>query len=145
MTTKGESSFSIFQLKDELSELFRGNRCRFAYLVGSIARHDSHPMSDIDILVSIPDFESRSGDALLDFILEITAIAEKITGIDTVDVAFLENLPIQVQYSMIKNGIVLFEESWEDRTDFEIQLMKEYFDYAIWYEQYLNLTLEKDE
>ena len=98
----------------------------FSYIFGSFVENDE--FSDIDIGVYTKD----AADINLEFELENEI--EKMVNIP-VDVRIINNAPVPFAYNVIKNGIVIKEN--DERTDFEVYVLKAYFDYVHLREEYL--------
>ncbi|MHA1974035.1 MAG: nucleotidyltransferase domain-containing protein [Candidatus Hodarchaeales archaeon] len=123
--------------------LFKENNVSFAYLGGSYAINRQTPMSDLDIFVSWPQYHNTSKKELLEFWRQLNFKASKATKIENLEVNILEDLPLHVQFQAISKGILIFEASKDERTDFIESLLREYYDHMIWYRNFLEQALQE--
>jgi len=96
-----------------------------AYLFGSVARGQANHLSDVDIAV------------LLDAELEMEAAVERqlqlMVAMDDmadreVQVTLLNHATPLLAYQVVREGILLYERSRQERIRFEVRVMKIYFD-----------------
>ena len=126
---------------DSLKSIFIKYNCDFAYLTGSYARNEQFKWSDLDIVVSNPHYGDLSAVSKLDYLLNITTEVGEALKFENIDLKIIETLPLHVQFSMINDGNLIFEVDENRRTDFIERLLNVYYDYAIWYENYLDMSL----
>ena len=87
------------------------------YLFGSQARFEAGPLSDIDICVVAPHCSSRMKLDILGY------------GSNKVDISFFDDLPLNIQVRVFKEGKLLFGVNQRVLDDLMWRTMKEYFDY----------------
>ncbi len=129
------------KLKRDLNSLFHEFDIKFAYLGGSWARNQQHWWSDIDIFVSFPKYEDTTSKGKLTLWTELNVKAWEMTKLETLEIIILEYLPLYIQFRVISQGLIIYEKSEVYRTQFIERLLNEYYDYIIWYKNYLNQSL----
>ncbi|MEW6229811.1 MAG: nucleotidyltransferase domain-containing protein [Bacillota bacterium] len=100
------------------------------YLFGSQATGETRPDSDIDLAVLLPKGEELTALERLDMIDQLQEIAG--CGVDLV-VVNAARLPLQ--FEIIRTGRVLYESSFDARTDVEDIIVRDYLDLQPMYEQ----------
>lgn len=93
------------------------------YLFGSQAQGCSGPMSDYDFAVLFEKGPSMGERAAL-----IHELA-RLLGTNSVDLVVLNRATIELKYSVIATGSLLYEVSRAERVEFEAQTLSRYFDY----------------
>ena len=110
-----------------------------AYLFGSVARGQTHALSDVDIAVLLdPDIDRQTSvERQLELMVMLDDIADR-----EVQVTLLNRAPPLLAYQVIRDGILLYERSRHERIAFEVRTMKVYFDFKPRLE-FFNQTLLK--
>jgi predicted nucleotidyltransferase len=99
-----------------------------AMLVGSQARANPGPLSDVDIAIwHDPDLDSRGR---LDLQLRLASDAGRALGTDEVDVVLLNNAPPLVRHRAIRDGKRLAERDRDERVRLETRAVLDYLDTA---------------
>ncbi len=112
----------IERIKQKLATVLEANeRISFAYLHGSFGRL---PFRDIDIGA----YCTIAKDEVFDFELELSSRLETVSGY-TVDFKVLNYAPIGFQFSVINEGMLLFERDKNVRLDFVESIGLKYMDY----------------
>ena len=97
---------------------------RLAYLFGSRVDGNLGPLSDYDFGV----FCARTADQA-----EVRArLYHRLVnelGTEAVDTVILNNAPIELAFSIVSNGHILYERDVKTRVDYEARIMALYFDY----------------
>jgi len=114
MVNKKDKISVIDNLSEKLS-LVKGVRA--IYLFGSCLTGKTHKNSDIDICI-ITDGADETRDGLA-----------KIDYSDKFDVVLFEDLPLQMQFRILKEGKVLKVNDIEYLWALKIRVMQEYFDF----------------
>lgn len=104
-----------------------------AYLFGSYARDGEDALSDVDIAVLLDDLakeeiwhlELEMADRVCDFLQT-----------SEVDLVVLNTAPLVARFDVISTGKVLQSNDEEKRTDFEVAVMTEYWDFKKYDEEY---------
>ena len=97
-------------------------------LIGSQARGDAGPLSDVDIAVwHEPDLDAA---ARLQLQLQIAGAAAKAVGSDEVDVVLLNKAPPLMRHRAMRHGKRLVERDRDERVRMETRAMLEYLDTA---------------
>lgn len=98
------------------------------YLFGSQLQGATTPLSDIDIGVVF-----NSLDALKDSLNLYTKLYDIFTDIFPgpyeIDIVFMQQTSLVLQYEIIKHGKILYESNPIFRADYEEQIIKEYMDF----------------
>lgn len=117
-----------------VSTLKAETKILFAYLHGSFGKL---PFSDIDIgaYSNIPE------DGVFDFELEMSSKLEIVSGY-LVDFKVINYAPIGFQFSVINEGVLLFERAGATRLDFLEDIGIRYMDYFELSKSYFNELME---
>ena len=114
--------------KENLAQFFASqSEVMLAYLFGSLARGDSHALSDIDIAVLLsgaPD-KMQCFDASLKLMAELSRLLHK----DEVDVVMLNHVPVALRYRVLRDGVLLFYRDYDRMLDFRLRTVNEYLDF----------------
>jgi predicted nucleotidyltransferase len=99
----------------------------FAYLFGSTAKGEIRPSSDVDIAVF---FRHESAVFLFDLRLSLHADACRALKRSDVDVLALNTTRnIVILDEIVRNGLLLFEDDPEARTEFEVSVLHDAIDF----------------
>jgi predicted nucleotidyltransferase len=122
------------QLMSDLKEFFsKKEDVVFAYLFGSIAYNNYNSKSDIDVAVFLENKEDKD---LFDERINLIVELEKKFKRD-VDVVILNSVKdVFLRYVIFREGILLFRKDEEQRINFELRAMREYFDFAPYIKMY---------
>jgi predicted nucleotidyltransferase len=96
------------------------------YLFGSKAIGRDSPLSDVDIGVVLktgPPIDTRS------LYHQLYSIFSEQYPASRVDIVFLQNAPLALQFSAVKTGKVLFEEEPRFTADYEKSVVDQYLDF----------------
>lgn len=93
------------------------------YLFGSRAQGSARADSDIDLALLLPDDGSLPATERIDLIARLEELAGR-----RVDLVLLNRAPLPLQFEIIHTGIVLYESSFDARTDFEDIVVRDYLD-----------------
>lgn len=140
-TSKITETNLILLLKDKLKPLFLKYNIDFAYLAGSWIRNQQYWWSDIDIFVSYSNFLNLDDKSKWQIWSKIDDLAYQITLLDKIELRFFEQLPIHIQFDIIREGKVLFEKNQETRQQFIEDLLNRYYDHKIWFDSYLKQSI----
>jgi len=117
-----------------LQEVFEKNEeVQFAYLYGSVAMRAQTLESDIDVAVylkpmNINDFVRTEEKLSIALIMRLHN--------DRVDLRVLNALPFLMQYTVLRDGILIFSQNELERVDFETQVMIRFFDLKPYLDEY---------
>jgi len=117
-----------------LQEVFEKNEeVQFAYLYGSVAMRAQTLESDIDVAVylkpmNINDFVRTEEKLSIALIMRLHN--------DRVDLRVLNALPFLMQYTVLRDGILIFSRNELERVDFETQVMIRFFDLKPYLDEY---------
>lgn len=99
-----------------------------AMLIGSQARGDPGPLSDVDIAIwHDPELDSRDRFELQ---LDLVDGAGRALGTDEVDVVLLNNAPPLMRHRAIRDGKALIERDRDERVRLETRAILDYLDTA---------------
>lgn len=97
----------------------------FGYLFGSVAAGNAISTSDIDVAVYlINENKTNLLDRRLALIEKLTRALQK-----EVDVLVLNTASPFLKYAVLKEGALVFEREPQERIEFELKAINEYFDY----------------
>ncbi len=109
-----------------LRRLFKRHKIALAYIYGSCATGRTHARSDMDIaLVSV---RPLSAPQRLRMRLKLASDASALAGVRDADICFFEDMPLEVQYEVIRDGIVLLNTDEDRRIGLEHRTMSLYLD-----------------
>ncbi len=97
-----------------------------AYLFGSYARDGEDHLSDVDIAVLL---DGGTREAIWRLELEMADQVCDLLQTGEVDFVVLNTAPLRAQFEIISTGQVLQSNDEEKRTDFEVAVMSEYWDF----------------
>ncbi|MBI3593099.1 MAG: nucleotidyltransferase domain-containing protein [Nitrospirae bacterium] len=111
-----------------------------AYLFGSEAKGTSGALSDIDIAVLV----DRNIDKSERFNLRLRLSNELSSIINRmVDLAVLNDSPVQLSYEVIKHGKLIFCKDKSMKVDLEVEILSKYLDRRYYDKRHAELTLER--
>lgn len=113
---------SYFQNKKEVAVV---------YMFGSHARDEAKADSDVDIAVLFCDNNSANTKAVIRFISDLGAIVNKKT-----DVCDISAVDLLFAYRILSEGKIIFSADEQKRIDFEVNLMRKYFDMKDFFTEY---------
>ena len=119
---------AIEQLKNDLRRSFERHEVRLAYLFGSQATGNTHPNSDTDIAVVLPRHLGPKERFAVR--LELTDSAARACGSDDVDVVILNEAPPLLRFEVLRDGIILYSLSDQERIDYQVRTCANYEDTA---------------
>ncbi len=99
-----------------------------AMLIGSQARGNPGPLSDVDIAVwHDPDLDSRGR---FDLQLSLAGDAGRALGTDEIDIVMLNHAPPLMRHRAIRDGKRLIERDHDERVRLETRAILDYLDTA---------------
>ncbi len=100
------------------------------YLFGSEAEGTKTGKSDVDIGILLKDLKNLEDTRLLynAIYLELSKVF-KPTFLRELDIIFLQNAPLTLQYEAITNGKIIYEENPVKRADYEEMIVNQYMDF----------------
>ncbi len=111
------------QLERSLAVLAR-HRPIAVYAFGSRAAGEARPDSDLDLAVLLPAGASITMSERLGVVDKL----QHIVGVD-VDLVILNEARLPVRFEIIRHGTVLWESSFDERTDAEDLIVRDYLDF----------------
>ena len=117
------------EIKKTLAPVFEKMRGRIvvAYLFGTSATGDAGPNSDIDLAVLL---QSGGVDAQFELRLELYADCCRALRRNDLDIVVLNRTRnLFLLESVVRNGIVLFEDDAELREEYEVRVMHDFIDF----------------
>ncbi len=112
----------------------------FAYLLGSAARGDTTPQSDIDIAVYL---RPSTTEWYLKREADLTANLISALRRAEIDLRILNAVPLVFQHEILKGGTLLFCRDELERVDFETRVMLRYFELKPYIEEYRSLLIQR--
>lgn len=121
-----------------LSDILSSYPVVSAYLFGSYAKGAIHPESDIDIAIYLkPGIKLSLNDELT-----LGREIEKMSGLKTVDLRVINDLPLTVRGEILVKGTLLYSADDKERVTFETRTLALYFDYLPHIERFRKDFLE---
>ncbi len=100
------------------------------YLFGSRALGKETEISDYDYAILMRDKGYRRGDELYERLYEIlSSISPRTHKNDVIDIVFLRDIGLELQFHVVRYGKILFEASPLERVRFEERIVTLYCDY----------------
>ncbi|MGV9206313.1 MAG: type VII toxin-antitoxin system MntA family adenylyltransferase antitoxin [Promethearchaeia archaeon] len=103
------------------------------YLFGSKSTATDSKLSDIDIAVLAGNYRT---DILKDLMLNLVHEFTKLSGSDKIDLLILNEASLAIQYRVISEGKLLYQDSPERRYQYEEKTVKLYLDFRKFEEEY---------
>jgi predicted nucleotidyltransferase len=113
----------IKRLENYFSSQEKKQSIELVYLFGSHAGGSEGPISDYDIAALYSKIPSAAERYSLAHKLAILLMT------DRVDLVVLNHAPIELRYSVITSGIIIYEENAAVRVEFEANTLSRYGDY----------------
>lgn len=104
------------------------------YLFGSRATGEQHPGSDVDLAVLFADFPPQGN--LLQLEIELQEKLQEVLQPLEVDLVLLQKVPLDLRFTIIRQGQVLYSVNEELRTDFEDVTIRDYLDFKPFLQTY---------
>jgi len=115
---------------------------RLAYLFGSRARGQAHGESDFDVAVLVDDSQAgREQKARM--IRHLAGRLGREVSSSRLDLVLLNDASILLRHRVLRDGIVLFQRSAEERVRFTIRTIREYQDGFIRRERFTKKRIER--
>jgi len=134
---KTSQEMALF-IKRKLTPVFEEYKVDFSYLGGSWTNDLNSWWSDIDIFISVPGFLQFSSKTQLSFLTQLHIRATDLTNYEEIQISVLETLPLHIQFSVISNGILIYEKINNIYSIFKEKLLLLYYDHMIWYNKLIN-------
>lgn len=100
------------------------------YLFGSRAQGVAGPQSDFDFAVLMDTEGYQRGSDLYNRLYDILApLCPRTLANDVIDIVFLRDAPLELQFHVIRYGVVLFDRDPRARLRFEEQTVLAYCDF----------------
>ncbi|MFH1233727.1 MAG: nucleotidyltransferase domain-containing protein [Patescibacteria group bacterium] len=116
------------------------NEIIFAYLFGSQTGEKTNFESDVDIAVYLSEYCKDFFKTRLFLIERLQDVLKK-----NVEVIILnEQKSIFFKFVIIKEGKIVFEKDHEKRVDFESKIMRDYYDFQPFLQQYNQAYLKRE-
>lgn len=97
------------------------------YLFGSHARKQADHLSDVDVALLLRPELPR--ETLWRLGLQLDVEVCDALGTDDVDVIVLNTAPLEAQFEILCTGMLVHSNDESVRTDYEVQMMSEYWDF----------------
>ncbi|MCK5287680.1 MAG: nucleotidyltransferase domain-containing protein [Candidatus Omnitrophica bacterium] len=136
----------IKKIEFKLQEIFPKYNIIISYLFGSVASGNTTSLSDIDIAVLLPDNLKKEEM----FIIKLKLMNELSSSLKTekIDVVILNSASTLLKFSVVKNGIGIFNPNKYKRIEFETSVRRDYFDMVKFYDirnQYLIRKIKENQ
>lgn len=110
------------------------------YLFGSKVINKDSELSDLDIAVLL---KKRINYNLEELILNLIFEFTRLFGFDNIDLLILNNARLAIQYNVICEGKILYYSNIEEKCSYETQIIKKYFDFKKYEEEYYKAMHEQ--
>ncbi|MFZ3105429.1 MAG: nucleotidyltransferase domain-containing protein [Smithella sp.] len=128
-------------MKKELKRKFEILGIAVVYLFGSRATGRQSPLSDIDIGVVLQKAPSGNNTrTLYNNLYEL--FTEKYPA-SRLDIVFLQEAPLSLQYTAVREGKILFETDPNFTVDYENRVMNQYLDFRPVLDYFDRVTMER--
>ncbi len=127
-------------MKKSIKNKFKKISISVVYLFGSHATGLEHGKSDIDIGVVFEKDHSRDH---LKIYTQLYELFSEIFPDKEIDIVFLEEAPLSLQFEAIKYGKVLYEKNVKIRLDYEEKTMLKYADFLPLEEEMNRVIIER--
>lgn len=115
------------------------------YLFGSQTQGIAGPLSDFDFgillknpkVLTNPEIRMKLYNELYDI------FSSQIRRFVTIDIVFLDQASLQIQYQVVKSGIILYTESPKVPAYFKQRVLEHYLDFAPLRKEFDNLILQR--
>jgi len=97
--------------------------------------------SDIDVFISWREFLQISHLQRTQYRLEIQDLMIECSGLSRVELHFFQDLPLTIQFQVIREGKIIYERTPNARPDFVERLFPRYYDFMIWYNRHLKESI----
>jgi uncharacterized protein len=108
--------------------VFDASPVTFAYLFGSAATGRTHPRSDVDVAVHLPEAEVPRA---LELSLDLAGRLADATGLPNVEVLVLNGTPLPLRGRVVRDRIVVYSRDEEARVSFETRTLDDFLDFDI--------------
>ena len=95
-----------------------------AYLYGSQARGEAGPSSDVDVAVLLGETDDVAAATA-----ELRHALVVATGSSRVDLVLLNEVPVELAYTVIAEGLLLYQRDVFTRVEYEADVLSRYADY----------------
>jgi uncharacterized protein len=110
------------------------------YLFGSINSKNTTPLSDIDIAVL---FQNKLGKIeMIRLENEIFTLLSKYFKTDEIDLLILNNVPLSVQFGVIKEKSIIYYSDFEKMIDFENIVILDYLDIKPYRDEFNSIFID---
>lgn len=106
----------IKDLKKIVEEISKIKNVKAIYLFGSQSRNNAGPLSDIDICI-IGNLTEKEKSKIYNF------------SSDNLDLSFFRQLPIMIQFRILKEGKELFVKDRNEINELKIKIIRNYIDF----------------
>ena len=124
-----------------LKDLYHRCGVVVAYLFGSLARKESGPLSDVDIAVLFS--RELSEDERFERRLRMIGKMCGIFRSPEIDLVILNDVPLSLQFEVIKGGRILYCADESARVDFEVKAISLWLDRKYYDDRYSRILLEQ--
>jgi uncharacterized protein len=128
-------------MKKELKSKFKALGIIVVYLFGSRATGRESRLSDIDIGVVLK--EASQGNNNRDLYHSLYELFAEIYPASKLDIVFLQNAPLSLQYSVVREGKILFEDDPGFTVDYENFVINQYLDFRPILDYFDQVSMER--
>jgi predicted nucleotidyltransferase len=116
---------------------------RLAYLFGSRARGRNRSDSDFDVAILVDDSLLAGTDDRATLIRRLADRLGREVSSAHLDLVILNSAPVLLRHRVLRDGVLLFQRSPEDRVRFTTRLIQDYQDGEIRRENFLEKRIQR--
>lgn len=102
------------------------------FLFGSHAQKTDNPLSDYDFGIILNDKSVLKNRILRNKIYDTfyDIVSSKIKKLIDIDIVFLDEMPLQLKYHVVKDGIIIYSDNLNKAGNFKEQIILQHADFA---------------
>ncbi|RLE12476.1 nucleotidyltransferase domain-containing protein [Candidatus Aerophobetes bacterium] len=128
--------------KEKLRDFFQKRKeVILVYIFGSQAKGIASSLSDVDIAVYLDEKLTRH--QRFDLRLFLINRVCSLLGFKKIDLVILNDAPLILQYSILKDGVILYSRDEPKRINIEVKIMSKYFDQKYYQDRHDKILLEQ--
>lgn len=124
--TSSEAIEKYPKLQDLIEYCENSTSIKFLYLFGSVATGKENSMSDIDLAVMV---DKSKIDNQTEFRLNLISDFMRILNRIDIDLVFLDTASLSLRYSVLEEGVLIFERDEYARKVFSFETVRDYLDF----------------
>ncbi len=139
-----DTDLVIKSFKDNITGFVHLDKINFIVIFGSFSTGKAHSLSDIDICVSISNYNELSSSERFQIAADLLTNFEKTISSDLIDLSIWEMLNPNLRFNVLKNGVVIYHKSKRYYQEITSQTLKVYWDQKEWHDKLVNAVFAGD-